>query len=133
MNINEKIIKNYPLTNKVDCDLNCYCLDKRRYLVFWDEDIRKNSIEEVLNKIGRKTAHPSFTEWKTIIVVGKTTDEFKKKDLFFFNNVNTFVVFYLIDEEKNKIYMNDSWIYVMGYNFKKHVRKINKIIQSQSE
>ncbi len=34
MNIQEKLIQNYPLINKIDFKLNCYLLDKRRYLVF---------------------------------------------------------------------------------------------------
>lgn len=41
MNIQEKIIKNYPLNEKIDCELNCYSLDKRRYIVFWDNLIKK--------------------------------------------------------------------------------------------
>ena len=49
MNIQEKLIQNYPLINKVDSELNCYVLDKKRYLVFWDELIKKDSIEEVIN------------------------------------------------------------------------------------
>lgn len=36
MDIQEKLIQNYPLINKVDCDLNCYCLAKKRYLVRCD-------------------------------------------------------------------------------------------------
>ena len=48
MNIQEKLIQNYPLINKVDSELNCYLLDKKRYLVFWDELIKKDSTEEVL-------------------------------------------------------------------------------------
>ena len=34
MNIQEKLIQNYPLDNKVDSALNCYLLGKKRYLVF---------------------------------------------------------------------------------------------------
>ena len=41
MDIQEKLIQNYPLINKVDCDLNCYCLAKKRYLIFCDEIIEK--------------------------------------------------------------------------------------------
>ena len=43
MNIQEKFIRNYPLINKVDSELNCYVLDKKRYLVFWNELIKKDS------------------------------------------------------------------------------------------
>ena len=49
MNFQEKLIQNYPLINKVDSESKCYVLDKKRYLVFWDELIKKDSIEEVIN------------------------------------------------------------------------------------
>ena len=128
MNIQEKLIQNYPLINKVDSGLNCYVLDKKRYLVFLDELIKKDSIEEVLNYLEEKTKNANLTEYKTLIVVGKTKEKFKKVDLLYFNNVNTFVVFYLINEETNEVYMNDSWISAIGLNYKKYVRKINEIL-----
>ena len=126
MNIKEKLIKEYPLVNKVDSELNCYVLDYRRYLIFWEKLISKDLINEILNDLEEKTKNDNFTEYKTLIVIGKTKEKFKKADLFYFNNVSTFVVFYLINEETNEIYMNDSWIYVLGLNYKKYVRKINK-------
>ena len=69
-----------------------------------------------------------FTEWKTLIVVGKTTDVYKKEELIYFNNVNTFVVFYLINEELNKIFMNDSWIFTIGLNYRKYIKRLNGIL-----
>ncbi|CDD21199.1 unknown [Firmicutes bacterium CAG:313] len=128
MNIQEKIIQNYPLVNKIDFELNCYLLDKRRYLIFWNELIKKDSIEKMLNYLEEKTKNPNFTESKTLIVVGKTKEKFKKVDLVYFNSVNTLVVFYLINEETNEIYMDDSWISFIGLNYKKYVRKINEIL-----
>ena len=128
MNIQEKIIQNYPLVNKIDFELNCYLLDKRRYLIFWNELIKKDSIEEMLNYLEEKTKNPNFTESKTLIVVGKTKEKFKKVDLVYFNSVNTLIVFYLINEETNEIYMDDSWISFIGLNYKKYVRKINEIL-----
>jgi len=128
MNIQEKIIQNYPLVNKIDFELNCYLLDKRRYLIFWNELIKKDSIEKMLNYLEEKTKNPNFTESKTLIVVGKTKEKFKKVDLVYFNSVNTLVVYYLINEETNEIYMDDSWISFIGLNYKKYVRKINEIL-----
>ena len=128
MNIQEKIIQNYPLVNKIDFELNCYLLDKRRYLIFWNELIKKDSIEEMLNYLEEKTKNSNFTESKTLIVVGKTKEKFKKVDLVYFNSVNILVVFYLINEETNEIYMDDSWISFIGLNYKKYVRKINEIL-----
>ena len=54
MNIQEKLIQNYPLVNKVNSELNCYLLDKKRYLIFWSELIKKDSIETVLNYLEEK-------------------------------------------------------------------------------
>jgi len=128
MNIQEKIILNYPLLKQVDSELNCYLLEKKRYLVFWDELIKKDLILDLLNYLQEKTNNSNFTKYKTLIVVGKTKEKFKKVDLLYFNNVNTFVVFYLINEENNEVYMNDSMIFAIGLNYKKYVRRINEII-----
>lgn len=128
MNIQETLIYNYPLVNKVDYELNCYLLDKKRYLVFWDELVKYESIEEVLNYLYKKTKNSNFSEFKTLIVISKTKENFKKADLLYFDNVNTIVVFYLINEETNEVYMNDSWISFLGLNYKKYVRKINEIL-----
>ena len=128
MDIQEKLIQNYPLINKVDCDLNCYCLAKKRYLIFWDEFIEKDAIIKVLKSLEEKTNNSNFSEFKTLIIVGKTKEEYKKEELLYFNNVNMIVVFYLIIEEVNKIYMNDSWVFTLGLNYKKYIRKINEIM-----
>ena len=128
MNIQEKLIQNFPLVNKIDSELNCYLLEKRRYLIFWNSLIEKDSIEGVLNYLKKETSLPIFSEFKTLIVIGKTKEEFKKNDLLYFDSVNTFVVFYLINEDKNEIYMNDSLIFAIGLNYKKYVRRINRIL-----
>lgn len=128
MDIQEKLIQNYPLINKVDCDLNCYCLAKKRYLIFWDEFIEKDAIIKVLKSLEEKTNNSNFSEFNTLIIVGKTKEEYKKEELLYFNNVNMIVVFYLINEEVNKIYMNDSWVFTLGLNYKKYIRKINEIM-----
>ena len=128
MDIQEKLVQNYPLINKVDCDLNCYCLAKKRYLIFWDEFIEKDAIIKVLKSLEEKTNNSNFSEFKTLIIVGKTKEEYKKEELLYFNNVNMNVVFYLINEEVNKIYMNDSWVFTLGLNYKKYIRKINEIM-----
>ena len=128
MTIQEKIINEYPLVNKIVSELNCYLLDKRRYLVFYNDLIKKDSIVQILNYLGEKTSNSNFTEFKTLIVVGKTTEKYKKDELFYFDNVNTFVIFYLVNEELGETYMNDSWIFALGLSYKKYVRKIHDIL-----
>ena len=73
MSIEEKIINNYPLVNKIDSEVTCYLLEKRRYLVFWDELIRKESIEQVLKYLEEKTNNSNFSDFKTLIIVGKNS------------------------------------------------------------
>ena len=128
MKTKEIIINEYPLTNKIDSELDCYYLDSKRYLVFWNEKINKDSINSILDYIQKKANESEFSEWKTIIVVGETEDVFKKKELLYFDNISTFVNFYLINDKKKEIYMNDSWIFTLGCNYKKYVRKINSIV-----
>ena len=127
MNAKEKLIKQYPLTKKMNCNLDCYCVESSRYILFLDTTINKANVEDILKEIENDTNNPNFSEWKTIIAVGQTNDFWKKEELFYFNEpTHTFVVFFLLDKDKS--YMNDSWIFVLGCNYKKHVRKINKIL-----
>lgn len=53
MDIREKIIKNYPLDKKIDCALDCYMLAKKRYLVFWNGLVSKNSMGQDINGFGK--------------------------------------------------------------------------------
>lgn len=128
MNSQDRIIKNYPLTSKVNCALNCYLLDNKRYLVFWDETITKQSITKILESLGNNTKGSDFSQWKTLIVVGKTSESFKKEELVYFDNVSTFVVFYLVNEHTNEVYKNESWIFTLGLNYKKYIKKIDRIL-----
>lgn len=128
MMIQKKIVQEYPLVNKVDFSLDCYMLKKRRYLIFWNRLIEKKSIKDILIYLEEKTNNNNFSKYKTLIIFGETKDEFSKNDLVYFNT-NTYVVFYLINDDTNDIYMDDSWISEMGLNYKKYVRRINDIVK----
>lgn len=128
MMIQKKIVQEYPLVNKVDFSLDCYMLKKRRYLIFWNRLIEKKSIKDILIYLEEKTNNNNFPKYKTLIIFGETKDEFSKNDLVYFNT-NTYVVFYLINDDTNDIYMDDSWISEMGLNYKKYVRRINDIVK----
>lgn len=128
MMIQKKIVQEYPLVNKVDFSLDCYMLKKRRYLIFWNRLIEKKSIKDILIYLEKKTNNNNFPKYKTLIIFGETKDEFSKNDLVYFNT-NTYVVFYLINDDTNDIYMDDSWISEMGLNYKKYVRRINDIVK----
>lgn len=129
MMIQKKIVQEYPLVNKVDFSLDCYMLKKRRYLIFWNRLIEKKSIKDILIYLEEKTNNNNFPKYKTLIIFGETKDEFNKNDLVYFNT-NTYVVFYLINNDTNDIYMDDSWISEIGLNYKKYVRRINDIVKN---
>ena len=137
MTIQEKIEKCYPLTQKINCGLNCYLLDKRKYLVFWNYVVNEDSIPQILDQMEETatklnqtvTTRSVFSRRKTFLVIAETDEEFKKADLVYFNGVNICVVFYLINKKSNKIFMNDGGIFILGYGYRKYVKKINDILR----
>lgn len=128
MNIKDKIIQEYPLTKKIACSLECFEIAKRKYLFFWDEIITKENITEILKCLEKTSNSSMFTAFKTLIVVGKTKEKFNKNELVYFNSVNTYVVFYLINDEASKIYMDDSLVFPLRYSYRKYIKRINKIL-----
>ena len=98
-------------------------------MIFWNRLIEKKSIKDILIYLEEKTNNNNFLKYKTLIIFGETKDEFNKNDLVYFNT-NTYVVFYLINDDTNDIYMDDSWISEIGLNYKKYVRRINDIVKN---
>lgn len=70
-----------------------------------------------------------FTKKKTLIIVGFTDEWFDKKDLLFFNGVDTLIVYYLINEKNNEIYFNDQRVFFFSIDWKKIIRKFNEILK----
>ena len=122
------IIKEFPLLNKIDSIKDCFLIDKQRYVLFYDEMISRENIPQILSIVQKQKDAYLQNSWATIIIIGKTQESFKSEELFFFDNVNTFAVFYLIDKEKQTVYKNDNWIFALGLNYGKFIRKINTII-----
>ena len=129
MSIKEILIKNYPLTKKIDCNFECYKVIKRRYVIFWKKKINKDNIESLLNEFEISIRTISSTV-KSLIVVGYTDEEFEKEDLLFFNGVDTFVIYYLKNNNNNEIYFNDQRVFWFSVDWKKIIRKFNKILES---
>ena len=109
-NPKEKLIKEYPLTKKIEYSFECYEVIDRRYVIFYDKKINKANIESLLDVFNDNTKG-IFTEKKTLIIVGFTDEWFDKKDLLFFNGVDTLIVYYLINEKNNEIYFNDQRVF----------------------
>lgn len=124
----DKLIKEYPLTQKIDCCFECFEVIKRRYVIFYDKKINKENIESLLDFFNENTKN-NFTEKKTLIIVGHTDEPFDKKDLLFFNGVDTFVVYYLINDNNNEIYFNDQRVFFFSVDWKKIIKKFNEILK----
>ncbi len=125
--IKELLINKYPLVKRID-NTSYYELDKKKYLLFIDEVISKNNIPLILNRISEETSNNSFTKWKTIIIVGECNDVFLERELVYFDNTSIVAVFYLINRKFKRAYMNDNFTFALGNNYRKYVKKINKII-----
>lgn len=132
MCIFEKIINEYPLTLDVMVSNDIYRIEKKKYLILIKENIEKDNLYDVLNSV-RRSVDELSSEWRTIIVVAYTTDFFRCTELFYFDGSNTIVVFYLINQQSNKIFMNDRWIFPLGLSHRKIVKKLNAIVEKYLE
>lgn len=130
MNIKNMLELGYPLTPEMIVDENCYRIDKGKYLFFYDDIVKKDSVESVLDYIREKTSTSNYEKPRTLIVVGKTNDKFRKTDLCYDkgDDPSLIIVFYLIRQVDNKIFMDTSWIFPRHFSYSKYVKKINKII-----
>ena len=127
MIIKDKLIKGYPLTKKIEFPFECFEVVKRRYVVFYDKEINKNNMESLLDVFNENTKN-SFPKKKTLIVVGHTNEQFNKKDLLFFNGEDTFIVYYLINDN-NDIFFNDKRVFWFSVDWSKIIKKFNEILK----
>ncbi len=129
MIVKEKLINAYPLTEKIEIDYECYKIKSRKYVVFIDEIISNSDTEKLLDKLLTSIKTKSSIV-STLIVVANTNEEFKKEDLVFFNGVDTFVIYYLLNKTDGSIYFNDQGTYWFGGNWKKIIKRFNEILKS---
>ncbi len=121
--VREALIREYPLTEKIDSRFDCFRLKKRLYVVFWDQPLPNDplTLSMLFEELRYGTQTTAFSLSKHLLVIGETKDEFKDKDAVLnqwcgnlydsrFSGVRSdcFVSFYLIDREKQKIYKNVS-------------------------
>ena len=128
MTIKDKLINGYPLTKKIECSFECFEVSKRRYVIFYDEKINKNNMEILLDKF-YKALNKNFSRVRTLIIVGHTDEQINKEDLVYFNGVDTFVVFYLKNDNNDEIYFNNSRVFLLSVDWKKIVNKFNQILE----
>ena len=121
------LIRRLKLTNRVNCNFDCYLLAKRKYLIFLQKLIMKDKIYELLQEIGEKCNHNIFSKWKSIIIVANTKDVFKKSELVYFDGVSTYVVFCLVDSLNHQLYVDDTWVFPVIFNYKKYTKQIKKL------
>lgn len=128
MVIKDKLINEYPLTKKMQCSFECFEVIKRRYVIFFDEKINRDNMESLLDVFNKATKN-NFSKVRTLIIVGHTDEQFNKKDLLFFNGVDTFVVYYLKNDSNNEIYFNDQRLFWYSSDWKKIIKKFNEILK----
>ena len=128
MIIKYKLIKEYPLAKKIACPFECYEVIKRRYVIFWDKKISRDNFETLLNQVDEGTKN-NLKKPKTLIIVGYTDEQFRQEDLLFFNGIDTFIVFYLKNDNYNEIYFHDKRVFWFSVDWKKIIRKFNEILK----
>ena len=99
---------------------------KRRYDIFYDKKIDKNNIESLLDVFDN--LKNNYEKRKTLIIFGYTDEQFNEKDLLFFNGIDTFVVYYLINDN-NEIYFNDQRVFWFSVDWKKIIKRSNEILK----
>lgn len=131
MTIKEKLIREYPLTKKMECHFECFEVIKRRYVIFYDKKINRDNMESLLEEFSNGTKN-KFSGKKTLIIVAHTDEKFDKKELMFFNGVDTFIVYYLINDNNNEIYFHDKRVFLFSIDWKKVILNFNKILKSST-
>ena len=101
---------------------------QRRYIIFYNEKINRDNIESLLDVFNSATKNIS-SKLKTLIVVGYTDDFFQAKDLLFFNGADTFIVYYLKNNNSNEIYFNNQRVFWFSIDWKKIIDRFNNILQ----
>ena len=124
----EKLIKKFPLTKKVDCEFECYEAQKRRYVIFLDKKVCKENIEKQLYELEAMTKN-GFHPKKSLIIVGYTDDEFVKEDLLYFNGIDTFAVYYLMNVNTGEIYFHNQRVFWFSVDWKKIIDRFNEILK----
>lgn len=128
MMMKEKLIKKFPLTKKVDCEFECYEAQKRRYVIFLDKKVCKENIEKQLYELEAMTKN-GFHPKKSLIIVGYTDDEFVKEDLLYFNGIDTFAVYYLMNVNTGEIYFHNQRVFWFSVDWKKIIDRFNEILK----
>lgn len=129
MSIKDKLIDEYPLTKKIECSFDCFEVCKRRYVIFFDKKIKKNNIESLLDDFNN-ASNIKFSKVRTLIIVGHTDEQFNQEDLVYFNGVDTFVVYYLLNDTNNEIYFNNHRVFFMSVDWKKIKNRFNKLLKN---
>lgn len=131
MIIKEKLIREYPLTKKMESPFECFEVVKRRYVIFYDKKINRDNMVSLLEEFSNGTKN-GFSAKKTLIIVGHTDEQFDKKELMFFNGEDTFIVYYLINDNNNEIYFHDKRVFLFSIDWKKVILNFNKILKSST-
>ena len=128
--IKRKLMQHMKM-ERVESEFDCYRIGFRRYVLFYDELITKENQQQLLHTMDRTCNPPAFSDDpKSIIVIAKTKEQFQESELAFINDVFTFYIFFLINEENDEMYYYDRSAFLI-INSRKHVRKIRNILRNE--
>ena len=129
MNYKKLIVEKFHLIENINIYHNYYKIEEGKYIFFLNKIIDKDSINEtLLDNLKTIISKNDYSKWKTIIIFGKTSVKFTKKDLTYFDGEDTAVVLYLVDEANNMQFYDGSWSFIPCLNNKKLLNSINQII-----
>ncbi len=135
LQVREALIREYPLTEKLDCDLECFRLDKRRCVVFWGAPVWNNSaaLHLMYDKLRAETQSTDLPYNRHITVIAESKDEFHHWLHYWDKDglsrpSGMAVTLYLIDRDEQRIQMHAD-LPLVARNPKKHIIKMDGIIR----
>lgn len=124
----EVLDSNYKLEKVIvqETKINMYRVIDDFYVVFIEEELKKNSIPNVLSNIEK--IYKSFLfSGMYVLIIGKTLDYIKRKDCLYCYDFNCYVDLFLLNENDNKI-ITDASINFGGPNFRPIIKVLLKSI-----
>lgn len=127
MNIKEKIINEYPLTKKIECEFECYEATAHRFVIFYDKPINSANMEFMLYEFG-ESIKGKYSQAVAVIIVAYTDEEFKKEDIFYFNGIDTYSLYCLLNTNNNKVYFNNLKVFAFDAEEKEFIKRFDQIL-----